>query len=252
MHVHVALGPAEFPAAVLDGRAALVIDVLRATTSVVAACAAGCRSIIPVPDEASARRVAARFPAGECLLAGERGGDPIPGFDLGNSPMEFTRARVEGRVLVLTTTNGTGAMLAADGAAAVGVAALTNAAAAARWALEADADLTLLCAGEKGSFCLEDAVCAGFVVEALMSSGTGGQRLSDAAVAARRMAGAYAGRLERLVEDAAWARHLHKAGRAEDFAACLALSTVEQVPVRSGGAIVPGPAARAAEADARR
>jgi 2-phosphosulfolactate phosphatase len=252
MHVHVALGPAEFGAAGLEGRAALVIDVLRATTSVVAACVAGCRSVIPVPDESGARRVAGRFPAGECLLAGERGGDPIPGFDLGNSPLEFTRERVGGRVIVLTTTNGTGAMLAAAPAAAVGVAALTNVSAAARWGLERGADLTLLCAGEKGGFCLEDAVCAGFVVEALASDGARGLRFSDAAMAARRMAGAYAGRLERLIEDAAWARHLHKAGRAADFEACLALSTSDQVPVRAGGAIVPGPAARAAAADLRR
>jgi 2-phosphosulfolactate phosphatase len=252
MHVHVALGPAEFGGAGLDGRAALVIDVLRATTSVVAACVAGCRSVIPVPDEAAARRVAGRFPEGDCLLAGERGGDPIPGFDLGNSPLEFTRERVGGRVIVLTTTNGTGAMLAAAPAAAVGVAALTNVAAAARWGLGREADLILLCAGEKGGFCLEDAVCAGLVVEAIASDGAGGLRFSDAAVAARRMAGAYAGRLERLIEDAAWARHLHKAGRSADFEACLALSTADQVPMLSGGAIVPGPPARAAEADVRR
>jgi 2-phosphosulfolactate phosphatase len=248
MHVHVALGPAEFAVAGLDGRAALVIDVLRATTSVVSACAAGCRSVIPVPDEAAARRVAGRFPAGECLLAGERGGDSIPGFDLGNSPLEFTPDRVEGRVIVLTTTNGTGAMLAAAPAAAIGVAALTNAAAAARWSLARGADLTLLCAGERGAFCLEDAVCAGFVVEGLAADGVRDLRLSDAAVAARRLAGVYAGRLERLVEDAAWARHLHKAGRAADFAACLALSTTDQVPTLSGGAIVPGVAAREAAA----
>jgi 2-phosphosulfolactate phosphatase len=247
MHVHVALGPAEFPAAPLDGRAALVIDVLRATTSVVAACAAGCRSVIPVPDEAAARRVAGRFPAGQCLLAGERGGDPIPGFDLGNSPLEFIRERVGGRVIVLTTTNGTGAMLAAAPAAAVGVAALTNVAAAARWSVARGTDLTLLCAGERGGFCLEDAVCAGLVVEAIASDGAGELRFTDAAVAARRLAGAYAGRLERLIEDAAWARHLRKVGRAADFAACLALSTADQVPVLTGGAIVPGEAALAAD-----
>jgi len=251
MHVHVALGPAEFGAARLDGRSALVIDVLRATTSVVAACVAGCRSVIPVPDETAARRVAGRFPAGDCLLAGERGGDPIPGFDLGNSPLEFTADRVSGRVIVLTTTNGTNTMLAAAGAAAAGVAALTNAAAAARWALERDADVTLLCSGEKGGFCLEDAVCAGFVVEAMASDGAGALRFTDAAVAARRMADAYTGRLERIIEDAAWARHLHKAGRAADFSACLALSSVDQVPVLSNGAIVPGPA-RPAAVDARR
>ena len=129
----------------------------------------------------------------------------------------------------------------------MGVAALTNVAAAARWSVARGTDLTLLCAGERGGFCLEDAVCAGLVVEAIASDGAGELRFTDAAIAARRLAGAYAGRLERLIEDAAWARHLRKAGRAADFAACLALSTADQVPVLTGGAIVPGEAALAAD-----
>jgi len=252
MRVHVALGPAEFSGADLEGRAALVVDVLRATTSVVAACAAGCRTVIPVPDEAAARRAASRFPAGECLLAGERGGDPIVGFDLGNSPREFTAERVAGRAIVLTTTNGTHAMLTAGAAAAAAVAALTNAAAAARWAMASGRDLTVLCSGERGAFCLEDAVCAGFVVDALARVGAGDLRLTDAALAARRLAESYAGRLQRLVEDASWARSLHRAGRAADFEVCLALSTQEQVPIFKGGAIVPGPAVLAAQSDGRR
>ena len=252
MRVHVALGPSEFSGADLEGRAALVVDVLRATTSVVAACAAGCRTVIPVPDEAAARRAAGRFSAGECLLAGERGGDPIVGFDLGNSPREFTAERVAGRAIVLTTTNGTHAMLTAGAAAAAAVAALTNAAAAARWAMASGRDLTVLCSGERGAFCLEDAVCAGFVVDALAREGAGDLRLTDAALAARRLAESYAGRLQRLVEDASWARSLHRAGRAADFEVCLALSTQEQVPIFKGGAIVPGPAVLAAQSDGRR
>ena len=94
-------------------------------------------------------------------------------------------------------------------------------------------------------------MCAGFVIDALASDGANGLRLTDAAVAARRLADAYAGRLERLIQDAAWARHLHKAGRAEDFAACLTLSSLDQVPRLSNGAIVPGPA-DPVTADARR
>ena len=77
-------------------------------------------------------------------------------------------------------------------------------------------------------------------------------RPTDAALAARRLAESYAGRLERLVEDAAWARSLHKAGRAADFEVCLALSSQDQVPVFKGGAIVPGPSMLATEADGRR
>ena len=104
MRVHVALSPSEFADAPVSGRAVLAVDVLRATSAAVAACESGCRRVVPVPDEAAAE--ALRDGAG-VVLAGERGGHPIPGFDLGNSPEEFTRARVEGRTVVLTTTNGT-------------------------------------------------------------------------------------------------------------------------------------------------
>ena len=109
MRVHAALTPADMSGLVLGGCAAIVIDVLRATSTVIAACAAGCRQVIPAPDLSSARACAGRLPAGEVVLAGERGGEPVEGFDLGNSPLEFTPERVRGRTIVLTTTNGTAA-----------------------------------------------------------------------------------------------------------------------------------------------
>lgn len=245
MHLHVALSPAEFAGLDLSGRAAVVVDVMRATTTVVAACAAGCRRVIPVVDAAAAR---AQLGAGgrrprEMLLAGERGGDPIAGFDLGNSPLEYTPERVRGRTLVLTTTNGTAAMLAAGAAAAAAVAALTNVGAVARWVLAQERDATVLCAGEQGAFSLEDAVCAGILVERIAAgAGRAGRsvEVSDAAVAALRLGAHYAGRLGALLEDATWARKLARAGRAADLAACLAVSTVDEVPVFDDGAIVPG------------
>ncbi|MGH7396453.1 MAG: 2-phosphosulfolactate phosphatase, partial [Candidatus Rokuibacteriota bacterium] len=98
--MHVALTPAEFAARSLAGRTALAVDVLRATTAVVAACEAGCRRVVPVPDQAAAESWAARDGA-DVLLAGERGGEAIAGFHLGNSPAEFTRDRVAGRTVVL-------------------------------------------------------------------------------------------------------------------------------------------------------
>jgi 2-phosphosulfolactate phosphatase len=249
MRLHVALGPAEFAGLALEGHAAIVVDVMRAATTVVAACAAGCRRVIPVADAAAARAEGRALPPGEALLGGERGGEPIVGFDLGNSPLEYTPERVSGRTIVLTTTNGTAAMLAARGAAAGAVAALTNVAAVARWVVRQGRDTTVLCAGEAGAFSLEDAVCAGLVVEAVLV-GRGSQPLevSDAATAARRLGGAYAGRLGLLAEDSSWARRLARAGRAADVAACLALSTSGEVPVLADGVIVSGRAALAAEA----
>jgi len=240
--VHVALTPADFPGLALDGRAALVVDVLRATTTVVAACAAGCARIVPVADRDAALAAAARYPSGEALLAGERGGRTLTGFHLGNSPLEYVPERVAGRTVIFTTTNGTEAMLHAGRAAAAAAAALVNVNAAARWALEQERDLTVLCAGERGALSLEDAVCAGILVERMLAE-AGALELTDAALAALRLGEHYAERLDRLGLESAWGRNLARQGRAVDLDACLRLATSALVPIFEAGIIVPGPGA---------
>src|ERR1051326_320070 len=97
----------------LAGGVAVVVDVLRASTTIVHALAAGCVAVRPCAEVADARALAEQLPAGKLLLGGERGGSPLPGFDLGNSPREYTPARCGGTILVLTTTNGTAALLRA-------------------------------------------------------------------------------------------------------------------------------------------
>jgi 2-phosphosulfolactate phosphatase len=260
MRVDVALSPVEFPGAPLSGRTALVVDVLRATTAAVAACEAGCRRLVPVLDAAAAE---ALRDGGDTLLAGERGGEAIAGFHLGNSPAEFTPGRVAGRTVVLTTTNGTGAMLAAAEAAAVGLAALTNVTAAARWALLQSRDVCILCAGDNGAFALEDAVCAGLLV-ARLADGAPGAVLSEGAVVALGLGRYYATRPGRLAEDSRWARKLGRLGRAADVAACLRADVSLVVPALAAGGFVAhrpdaagvpavrpaGPRTRAAESDA--
>ncbi len=249
MHVHVALGPAEFPGLALAGRSALVVDVLRATTTVVAAFAAGCRRVVPAGDVEAARARAGEFPVAERLLAGEQGGEPIPGFDLGNSPLEYVPERVHGRTIVLTTTNGTAAMLVAGAAARGAVAALVNVEAAAHWCAAQTRDVVVLCAGEKGDFALEDAVCAGLVVERLLAARPEAVA-SDAATAAWRLGQHYASRLDRLSVEARWARRLAARGRAADLQACLRLGGASLVPELAGGVIERGRAVLAATADA--
>src|SRR5262249_37579059 len=101
------------------------------------------------------------------LVGGDGRGSPPPGFDRGNSPAEYTPDRVRGRTVVFTTTNGTRALLALQGARRVAVGGFVNAAAVARWAAAEPGDVLLVCAGEKGRFCLEDAVCAGLLVSRL-------------------------------------------------------------------------------------
>ncbi len=253
MRVHVALTPGEFPDLALQGRAALVVDVLRATSMVIAACDAGCARVIPVASAAEARERARALRPEPVLLAGERDGEPIEDFDLGNSPLDCSPERVGGRSILLTTTNGTAAMLKASQAASAAVAALTNVGAAARWAVSQGRDLTVLCAGDTGGFSLEDVVCAGLVTEGI-GRAVAGATLSDAAQAARALGIVYGEHLDRLRHDSGWARHLEGRRRGPDLDCCLRLDASALVPVLAGGAITAGPGALtrpAAKADTR-
>jgi 2-phosphosulfolactate phosphatase len=227
VRVDVALTPAALEPAALVGAVALVIDVLRASTTLVTALSHGCREVLPVAEVEEARRRARDLPG--ALLAGERGGDPPPGFDLGNSPLEFTPERVAGRTIVFTTSNGTRALLAARGATEVAVAALVNLSAAADWALGRRRSLVVVCAGELGTRSVEDEVCAGLLVERVLAAEPAA-RATDAAERAVAAARPYAKDLARLAHDAPHARHLQARGRGPDVATCLTLDTFTLVP----------------------
>ena len=253
MRVHVALTPVEFPDLDLEGRATLVVDVLRATSMVIAACDAGCARVIPVASAGEARERAGALAPEPVLLAGERGGEHIEGFDLGNSPLDCSPERVGGRTVLLTTTNGTAAMLKASQAASAAIAALTNVEAAVRWAVSQGRDLTVLCAGDRGGFSLEDAVCAGLLAAGILQA-SDDARLSDAAEAARALGVLYGVRLDRLRHDSGWARHLEARRRGPDLECCLRLDASSLVPVLAGGVITDGSGALtrpAAGADTR-
>jgi 2-phosphosulfolactate phosphatase len=213
----------------LAGATALVIDVLRASTSIVAALGSGAAAVVPVETVEEARARSAALGAG-ALLAGERNGDPPEGFDLGNSPLEFTRERVDGLTIVLTTSNGTRALLAARAAAAVAVAGFVNAGAAVAWAQAREGDVVLICAGALGAPSLEDQACAG-VLAARLAAGEPDAALTPAAAEAREVGAASGKDLDRLARDARHARALVAQGRAADVAACLALDTSAVVPV---------------------
>jgi 2-phosphosulfolactate phosphatase len=160
----------------LAGGTVVVIDVLRASTTISHALAAGALAVIPALEVDEARRIAAGFPAGEALLGGEREGLPIPGFDLGNSPSEFRPEAVGGRTVVFTTTNGTRAMNRCRAAARVLIGAFVNLSAVCE-ILKSDKSnlgqrIHLLCAGTRGRITREDVLFAGAVIDRLLSEGT--------------------------------------------------------------------------------
>jgi 2-phosphosulfolactate phosphatase len=154
------------PGHLADG-VAVVIDVLRATTTIVTALASGCSAVYPCASVEEARRTADGMRAGRVLLAGERDGLPLPGFDLGNSPGEFTPARCRDLALVLTTTNGTRALLHAAAAARTLVAGFVNFSAVCEQLRQERRPVHVVCAGDAGQVALEDALLAGAFVDFL-------------------------------------------------------------------------------------
>jgi 2-phosphosulfolactate phosphatase len=233
--IDVALTLEEVRGMPLAGVTAVVLDVVRASTTIVAALAGGARAVIPVATPDEARALGRDRDVGPALVGGERGGAPPPGFDHGNSPAEYTPERVRGRTVVFTTTNGTRALLAVEGARRIAVGGFVNAAAVGRWLAAEPGDALLVCAGERGRFCLEDAVCAGLLVARLAS--TGGA-LTDAARAARALWERYRDDLGGMLADATWAQALVAQGRGADLPLCVALDVHDVVPVLCGGALV--------------
>lgn len=165
--VHVHLVPELARPGRLSGGLAVVIDVLRATTSIVQALAAGCECVRPCACVEEARALAGSMRVGRVLLAGERDGVALPGFDLGNSPREFTAAACKGITLVLTTTNGTQALLRAAEAERVLIAAFLNYSAVCEQLRLDPRPLHLMCAGTQGEPALEDTLLAGALVDFL-------------------------------------------------------------------------------------
>lgn len=168
----------------LHHRSVVVFDVLRATTSMAAALAAGVKEIRIFPDTAAARSAAVTTSG--VLLCGEEHCLPPPGFDLGNSPVGFAAERHRDKTLFMSTTNGTRAILAARGAGAVWTGAVVNASAVARALAMVGRDVTLLCAGTGGQVAAEDLIGAGAVLHALESRHDL-TLLSDTARVARRL-----------------------------------------------------------------
>jgi len=168
MNLDVALSLAELAKLNLAGCSAVVIDVLRATTTITAALVSGAAAVIPRARLKSCR--AMRMIEPNLLLGGERGGRRPTDFNLGNSPREYTAERIAGRRIAFSTTNGTRALAGCHDAKAVWLAAFTNRAAVAETLLQNRRDTILVCAGKLRLANLEDTACAGAIVDSLLAA----------------------------------------------------------------------------------
>lgn len=222
------------PAAV-QNRAVVVVDVLRATSVMVEALANGAGAIYPTVGSEEAIKLISSLGREETLLCGERRGEKVEGYDLGNSPREFTRERVAGRRLVMNTTNGTRALAAVAGADRVVVGSFLNASAAAK-AVAGTEELVVVCAGREDRFSLEDAVCAGLIVSRLGTGWTEHPDTSDAARVALALAEDVAVDADFLASTAA-GRSLTELGFQEDLEMCARVDRHGIAPVMRDGMV---------------
>jgi 2-phosphosulfolactate phosphatase len=210
----------------LRGSTCVVIDVIRATSTIATALAHGA-GVQPVAEVEEAFALKKRYPS--AVLAGERGGQAVPGFDLGNSPEDFTAGRVQGRRVILTTTNGTQALAACAGARAVVTASLLNLEAVAARLRELGPPWIILCAGCDGEFGVDDGLVAGALAEAL------GQEHVMAALY-RSVRGDVA---ETLLGSAA-GRELRRVGLEKDVPFCAQLNVFSIVPTLGADGMLRG------------
>lgn len=226
--------PAEFPAGAASGCAVAMIDVLRASTSIAVALSNGARAVVPFDEPDAAADRAKQLERGSVLLTGERKMGRIAGFDLGNSPAEFTRDVVDGKVVLMTTTNGTRALLAPHGALDVVVASYVNCTAVATWlrsALRSGTNVVIMCAGSERQFSLEDAGCAGRLIRTIlegMDVFTVG--MNDAARTCQLIDREYS-TPDALFRAASHGQALIAAGYEDDLARCAQLDAYPIVPI---------------------
>jgi 2-phosphosulfolactate phosphatase len=228
MTIDVFFSPAVVDETSVEGRTAVVIDVIRATSTLVEALANGAKAIFPTTSTEEAVKLASSLGREDTLLCGERKGLKVEGFDLGNSPAEFTAEVVEGKQLVMTTTNGTRAFAAVEGADRVLAASFMNLSAVVG-ALKGTSELVVVCSGRENRFSLDDALCAGLLLQSLNMEGEEEMELNDAGRVAADLASNYTVDVEFLRATAA-GKNLVGIGLDGDLELCASLDRHSLVP----------------------
>jgi 2-phosphosulfolactate phosphatase len=221
----------------LRGKTVVMIDVLRASTTIITALRNGAKEIIPVNTVESAVKISGNLFGDVILLGGERNGKMIEGFHLGNSPAEYAEERVRGKSIIFSSTNGSQAMVKARYAREMLVCAFVNLSAVATFLREAGRDCLIVCAGSGGMFSLEDAVCAGGLIQKISEDPRLTLGLSDAAQAALTLHKTLGRSILRMLKATEHGRYLTEIGFENDLAACAAVDSVPVLPLLAGSVV---------------
>lgn len=209
----------------------VVIDIFRATSSICYGIENGAEAIIPVAtvDECESYRQSSY------LLAAERNGEVVAGFDFGNSPFSYLKEKVEGKTVVLTTTNGTHAINLSRSASRIVIGSFLNITALCTWLSSQPNDVLLLCSGWKDKVNLEDTLFAGGVVHQLREQG---YKLDDSGIASEDLFIQAKSNLNQYLKKTSHSERLKKLGIEEDIAFCLNVDVTTAIPVLEGERLV--------------
>ncbi len=224
----------------LRDRNVVVIDVLRSSTTIITALQNGAREIIPVGSIESAVKISGSLFGDVTLRGGERNGKIIQGFNLGNSPLEYSDAMVRGKSIIFCTTNGSVAMAKSRYARTMVVGGFVNLSAVVDFIRTLQSDVLILCAGRPpgtGGFSLEDAVCAGMLIQNLAGEKSDAVELTDASLAAQSLAKNFGRSILKMLKNTDHGRYLAEIGFEEDIKLCAQVDAIPVIPMLIGTSI---------------
>ncbi|RYE23722.1 MAG: 2-phosphosulfolactate phosphatase [Sphingobacteriaceae bacterium] len=233
LKIETCLTPALLPLYEIENSIAVIIDIFRATSSICYGIENGAEAIIPV---AQVEECAAYREKGlDYLLAAERNGEVVAGFDFGNSPFSYTSEKVAGKTIVLTTTNGTHALHLSIKAKKIVIGSFLNLSALCDWLKAQQENILLVCAGWKNNFNLEDTLFAGAVVDKLQSDA---YQTDDSSTAANDLFQLAKNDLNTYLQKTAHSERLKKLGIEEDIKFCLRVDVTTAIPILQGEKLV--------------
>lgn len=240
MKIDVCFDPFELGELELRGKNIVVIDVLRSSTTIAIALNNGAREIIPVESIENAVKISGSLFGDVTLRGGERNGKTIQGFNLGNSPLEYTEATVKGKSIIFCTTNGSVAMYKSRFAQNVAIGSFVNISTVIEFIKEIQSDFLIVCAGKANTasnFSLEDTVCAGMIVHKLSAAKEIKLELTDSSLASQALYKTYGKSLLKLMKNTEHGKYLVEIGFLEDINVAAAVDSYPVLPVLSGNVI---------------
>jgi 2-phosphosulfolactate phosphatase len=235
MKIDLSFSAGQFDDLQLRDKNIVVLDVLRASSTITVALNNGAREVIPVASIESAVKISGSLFGEVTLRGGERNGKMIEGFNLGNSPLEYSESAVKGKSIIYCTTNGSVALAKSRYARALIVGSFLNLTTVVEFVKEENKDFLFICAGRIntiGYFSLEDAVCAGMMIQKLMKVESLELNLSDSAKAAHALYKTFGRSILKMLKTSEHGRFLIEIGYADDLKICAAVDSVPVLPVQ--------------------